>query len=67
MPRIAAASPEPLILAGPARHPWVMDDEEGALVTSLLAQREHVIGALEGLSDAQLRRPALIRLTRRLS
>ncbi len=36
-----------------------MDDEKDALVTSLNTQREHVIGALEGLSDDQLRRPAL--------
>jgi hypothetical protein len=36
-----------------------MDDEKDALVTSLNAQREHVLGALAGLSDGQLRRPAL--------
>ena len=37
----------------------MVNDEIDALVTSLDAQREHVLGALEGLSDDQLRRPAL--------
>jgi hypothetical protein len=37
----------------------VVDDEKDALVTSLSSQREHVLGALEGLSDDQLRRPVL--------
>ena len=37
----------------------VVDEEKDALVASLNTQREHVIGALEGLSDDQLRRPAL--------
>jgi hypothetical protein len=37
----------------------VVDDEKDALVASLNTQREHVLGALEGLSDDQLRRPAL--------
>jgi hypothetical protein len=36
-----------------------MTDELDALVTSLTAQREHVIGALDGLSEEQLRCPAL--------
>jgi uncharacterized damage-inducible protein DinB len=37
----------------------VVDDEKDALLTSLTSQREHVLGALEGLSDDQLRRPVL--------
>ena len=37
----------------------MVDDEKDALVTSLNVQREHVLGALEGLSDDQLRRPVL--------
>jgi hypothetical protein len=36
-----------------------MDDETEALLASLNAQREHVLGALEGLSEDALRRPAL--------
>ena len=37
----------------------MVNDEIDALVTSLDAQRAHVLGALEGLSDDQLRRSAL--------
>ena len=37
----------------------MVDDEKHALLTSLTSQREHVLGALEGLSDDQLRRPVL--------
>ena len=37
----------------------MVDDEKDALVESLNAQREHVLGAFEGLSDDQLRRSAL--------
>jgi hypothetical protein len=36
-----------------------VNDEKDALLASLDAQREHVLGALEGLSDDALRRPAL--------
>ncbi|MGH3210104.1 MAG: DinB family protein [Trebonia sp.] len=36
-----------------------MDDEIQALLTSLNAQREHVLGALDGLSEDELRRPLL--------
>ena len=36
-----------------------MNDEKNALVASLNTQREHVLGALEGLPDDALRRPAL--------
>lgn len=36
-----------------------MDDEKNALVVSLDTQREHVLGALDGLSDDALRRPVL--------
>ena len=50
---------EPVISGEPARHPCVVDDEIDALVASLNTQRERVLGALEGLSDEQLRRPAL--------
>ena len=34
-------------------------DEKTALLTSLRGQREHVLGAVDGLSDADLRRPVL--------
>jgi hypothetical protein len=46
----------------PARaghHPPVMNDEMDALLVSLDTQREHVLGALDGLSDEDLRRPVL--------
>ena len=43
----------------PARHPYVMDDETQALLMSLSAQREHVLGTLDGLSEDALRRPLL--------
>jgi hypothetical protein len=43
----------------PVRDPWVVNDEKDALVVSLSAQREHVLGALEGLSEDDLRRPVL--------
>jgi hypothetical protein len=36
-----------------------MDDETEALLASLNAQREHVLGALEGLAEDALRQPAL--------
>ncbi len=35
------------------------DDESGALLSYLNAQREHVMGILEGLSEEALRRPVL--------
>jgi hypothetical protein len=41
------------------RDPWVVNGEKEALLVSLTQQREHVLGALEGLSDDVLRRPAL--------
>ena len=37
----------------------VITGERGALLSSLTAQREHVLGILEGLSDEDLRRPVL--------
>lgn len=37
----------------------MVTDETEALLASLSAQREHILGALEGLSDANLRRPVL--------
>jgi hypothetical protein len=37
----------------------VVDNETQALLTSLSAQREHVLGALDGLSEDELRRPLL--------
>ena len=36
-----------------------MDDETEALLASLNAQREHVLGALDGLSEGAWRQPAL--------
>ncbi|GIH15761.1 hypothetical protein Raf01_39330 [Rugosimonospora africana] len=36
-----------------------MTDESAALLTALTAQRRHVLGILEGLSDDALRRPVL--------
>jgi hypothetical protein len=36
-----------------------MTDETAALLAALTAQRRHVLGALEGLSDEALRRPVL--------
>ncbi len=39
-----------------------LGDEKEALVSSLETQRHHVLGILEGLSDEDLRRPALARL-----
>jgi hypothetical protein len=36
-----------------------MDDETQALLMSLSAQREHVLGTLDGLSEDALRRPLL--------
>jgi uncharacterized damage-inducible protein DinB len=38
---------------------YVMTDEAEALMQSLSAQRDHILGALEGLSDEDLRRPVL--------
>jgi hypothetical protein len=35
------------------------NDEKGALAATLDSQREHVLGVLEGLSEDDLRRPAL--------
>jgi Protein of unknown function (DUF664) len=37
----------------------LVNDEKDALLTSLKTQREHVLGALEGLAEDDLRRPAL--------
>jgi hypothetical protein len=37
----------------------MVNDEKDALVAALTAQREHVLGALEGLSEDDLRRPVL--------
>ncbi|GAA2757396.1 DUF664 domain-containing protein [Actinopolymorpha rutila] len=37
----------------------VTETETEALLAALNAQREHVLGALDGLSDADLRRPVL--------
>jgi Protein of unknown function (DUF664) len=37
----------------------VVDDEKDALRASLNSQREHVLGTLEGLSEDDLRKPAL--------
>jgi uncharacterized damage-inducible protein DinB len=37
----------------------VVSDEKDALLVSLNAQREHVLGALDGLSEDDLRRPVL--------
>lgn len=48
-----------LTSGGSARHPCVVNDETQALLTALNAQREHVLGALDGLSDEELRRPLL--------
>jgi hypothetical protein len=50
---------EPLISGGPVRHPEVVNDEKDALLASLNSQREHVLGALEGLSEDDLRRQVL--------
>jgi hypothetical protein len=52
-------TPTALTSGGPVRHPCVVNDETQALLTSLNAQREHVLGALEGLSEDELRRPLL--------
>ena len=35
----------------------MVNEEKDALLASLNAQREHVLGALDGLSEADLRRP----------
>jgi hypothetical protein len=48
-----------LTSGAPVRHPCVVNDETQALLTALNAQREHVLGALDGLSDDELRRPLL--------
>jgi uncharacterized damage-inducible protein DinB len=37
----------------------VVNDEKDALLAALNAQREHVLGALDGLPDDDLRRPVL--------
>jgi len=37
----------------------VVDEEKDALLAALNSQREHVLGALDGLSEDALRRPAL--------
>jgi hypothetical protein len=52
-------TPTALTSGEPVRHPCVVNDETQALLTSLNAQREHVLGALEGLSEDELRRPLL--------
>jgi Protein of unknown function (DUF664) len=44
---------------GCVRHPEWVDDEKDALLASLNSQRAHVLGALEGLSEDDLRRPVL--------
>jgi Protein of unknown function (DUF664) len=49
----------PLISADSARHPGVVNEEKDALLASLNSQREHVLGALEGLSPSDLRRSVL--------
>lgn len=36
-----------------------LDDESAVLLGTLRAQREHILGGLEGLSDEDLRRPVL--------
>jgi Protein of unknown function (DUF664) len=48
-----------LTSGAPVRHPCVVNDETQALLTALNAQREHVLGALDGLSEDELRRPLL--------
>jgi uncharacterized protein DUF664 len=40
-------------------HAGMVDDEKDALLTVLNEQREHVLGALDGLSEDDLRRPVL--------
>jgi len=37
----------------------MVDDEKAALLAALDAQREHILGALDGLSEEDLRRPVL--------
>ena len=37
----------------------MVDDEKAALLAALDTQREHILGALDGLSEHDLRRPAL--------
>src|ERR1700761_1360546 len=54
------AAGHPAVNSAPAvGQPGVMNDEMDALLESLDTQREHVLGALDGLSDEDLRRPVL--------
>jgi hypothetical protein len=48
-----------MIMRGKGRHPYVASDESRALLQSLSDQRDHILGALDGLSDEDLRRPVL--------
>jgi Protein of unknown function (DUF664) len=48
-----------LTSGAPVRHPCVVNDETQALLTALNAQREHVLGALDGLSEDELRQRLL--------
>jgi hypothetical protein len=48
-----------MIARGNGRYPYVANDETRGLLKSLNDQRDHVLGALEGLSDEDLRRPVL--------
>jgi Protein of unknown function (DUF664) len=41
------------------RHPGVVNEEKDALLASLNAQRGHLLSTLDGLSEADLRRPVL--------
>jgi uncharacterized protein DUF664 len=41
------------------RHPGMVNEEKDALLASLNAQREHVLGTLDGLAEEDLRRPVL--------
>jgi hypothetical protein len=50
MPR-PKMTPTALTSAGLVRHPCVVNEETQSLLTSLNAQREHVLGALEGLTE----------------
>jgi hypothetical protein len=48
-----------LIFDHRVRHSEVMTDDKDALLASLNAQREHILGILDGLSAQELRRPVL--------
>jgi hypothetical protein len=47
------------ISGGAERRPGVLNNETEALLAYLNPQREHVLSALDGLSDEDLRRPVL--------